>query len=125
VTLAAFGLVTVVQSCTTLHKSQKDFCKNTDALFSCNNSRSHYEFTSFVQFYFHSIFTINFILLVFHTTGALYSSVPALNYKSIHTCYCSLLCSCSACFFALSPQYTVASSSHIAQYLSPAFRFFA
>jgi hypothetical protein len=30
VTLATFGLVTVVQSCTTLHKSRKDFCKNTD-----------------------------------------------------------------------------------------------
>ena len=33
-TLATFGLVTIVQPCTTLHKSQKDFCKNTDAVWS-------------------------------------------------------------------------------------------
>jgi hypothetical protein len=31
VALATFGLVSVVQPCTTLCKSRKDFCKKTDA----------------------------------------------------------------------------------------------
>ena len=75
-------------------------------LFFCNNALSHCEFTCFLWFYFHSTFAIDFILLVFHITGAFNSPflhcilnrfVPVTSLPYAHV----LL----TFFFALSPRY--------------------
>jgi hypothetical protein len=81
-------------------------------LFFCNNARSHCEFTRFLWFYFHSTFAIDFILLIFHITGAFNS--PFLHgILSRFVPVTSLTYAHVLLTFLHSPLARVTSSSHI------------